>query len=261
MIYAIVGASGSGKSTISEAFDGFNVSRIISHTTRRKRIGERDDEYYFKTLNEFDEIDFIERVEYSGNHYGISKSEVDEKVSNGDCYVIVDRLGVEQLKKIYDNVVVIFIYAPIKDLIHNMEKRGDNKQNILARVNNANNTGELDNFDIADYIIYNNSTIENAKGILRNILKPTIYIDIDNTVHNSTRRFVEVYNEIHNSNKDWTKVTDWSFKPELDVSYNEILNIFETDDFYKGDNLYPSLIQAISTLKEWGCNIKFVTRN
>ena len=260
MIYCLLGASGSGKSTIAEVFKEFRVEECKSHTTRRKRVGETGDEYYFTSPNDFNKIDFIEKVTYSGNQYGLSVGEVSKNVTKGDCFVIVDRKGVEQLKKLYDNVVVIYVYAPVKDLKERMKSRGDGKDKVQERLNYAVENGELENFDIADYVIYNNKDLESAKNKLRSVLTPTVYIDIDNTIINSTKRFVDIYNKINKSNYDWTKVKEWGFQPELNVSNCEIKHIFDTEYFYKEEYLYDRCKLTIKMIREQlNCNVVFLT--
>ncbi|MEQ2561530.1 guanylate kinase, partial [Sutterella wadsworthensis] len=93
-LYLVVAPSGAGKSTI---IDGIfrPEQKIVSFTTRPIRKGEVDGEdYYFVTNNEFDyleslEEELIQKAEYSGNRYGVTKSEIGQRLETGDCVIAV----------------------------------------------------------------------------------------------------------------------------------------------------------------------------
>ena len=40
-------------------------------------------------------------------------------------------------------------------------------------------------------------------------MKKILYLDVDNTICNSTKRFVEIYNQEYNQQADWTKCYKW----------------------------------------------------
>jgi len=172
-IILLLGASGAGKTTLLQTLKDIDIPELISDTTRKPRDGEINGiTYNFVTEREFDFNGMIEYTNYNGNYYGTSRCELRYKLnlSNKVC-VICERHGAEEFKKIYGNAVkVIYIYAPIEDMVRHMRDRGDKEENIMNRVINAVNTKELDNIDIADYVIVNKNLDKSVK-LLKNIVE------------------------------------------------------------------------------------------
>ena len=106
MVIVLLGASGSGKSTIENALvDNHNFNKIISVTTRLKRDGETNGrDYYFVSQDEFDEMlageQFAEHEEYSQNRfYGTLKSDYNNEENSEDKVVVLTPNGFRQLKR------------------------------------------------------------------------------------------------------------------------------------------------------------------
>lgn len=172
-IYVLMGASGSGKTTIGNYLKELGLPEIISHTTRPKREGEVDGvTYYYVTKEEFDKIEKVEQVQYGENFYCISKAEIDNKLNASDrLFVICDVNGMEQVKAHYpDEVVVIYLYTSLKEMKHRMKKRGDSIENIKVRIQYAKKTQELDNGKYADFKIKNRD-LKKTKRIVRKIIQ------------------------------------------------------------------------------------------
>ena len=103
MIIVLLGASGSGKSTIEhELSTHHGFEKIISYTTRQPRDNEENGkDYYFVDNNTFNEILnrglFMEYDEYSQNRlYGTLKSDY---VNGENKVVVLTPNGLRQLKK------------------------------------------------------------------------------------------------------------------------------------------------------------------
>lgn len=102
MVIVLLGASGTGKSTIERRIaDEYGYEKIVSYTTRKPRITEKNGiDYHFVdegTFNEALERDlFAEHDEYSQNrYYGTLKS----AYKNGNKIVVLTPHGLRQLKK------------------------------------------------------------------------------------------------------------------------------------------------------------------
>jgi len=169
-IYCILGASGTGKTTLTRDLD---IPEIVSHTTRNKRDGEEEGKtYYYVSEDEFEKLNFIERVEYSGNKYGLAKSEIKNKLNKSNkVFVIIDKEGIKQLKEVLDEkIVVIYVKATLKEIMNRLKER-DGLDGARKRIRNAIKDEEFGNDDIADYIINNNKgKFEKSKEKLQKII-------------------------------------------------------------------------------------------
>jgi len=170
MIYVLLGASGSGKSTLGRYLEELGVPEIKSHSTRPMRKGEsQGNPYHFVTPSEFESIDMIEDTPYDGpNKYGTSKAEVKRVFAISDtAYAILDKHGVYAFKEYFgeDEVKVIYVYLPLVDLVERLKARGDSEAEIRKRVRHALATKELENHDIADYIIVNRDLDESKRQL------------------------------------------------------------------------------------------------
>ena len=71
----LVGASASGKTEIAKYLQAhYGIKKVITHTTRPMRSGERQDvDYHFVSKEQFDQLkkedSFVETTHYNGNEY------------------------------------------------------------------------------------------------------------------------------------------------------------------------------------------------
>ena len=118
MIIALLGASGSGKSTIeNELATHHGFEKIVSYTTRKPRDNEENGkDYYFIDNDTFREIMnrdlFAEHDEYSQNRlYGTLKSDY----VDGNKVVVLTPNGLRQLKKNCpnENILTVLVEASL----------------------------------------------------------------------------------------------------------------------------------------------------
>lgn len=146
MIICLLGASGSGKSTIEHELathHGFN--KIVSYTTRKPRIGEENGkDYYFTDNDSFKEMLnkglFAEFDEYSQNRlYGTIKSDY----LDGSKVVVLTPNGFRQLKESCsnENIFSVLVTANLGTRVKRyIDRCGvdkftfDDKNEIAARV-------------------------------------------------------------------------------------------------------------------------------
>ena len=143
----LLGASGSGKSTIEHELSEHNgFAKIISYTTRQKRDGEENGrDYYFTNNDTFNDMInrglFAEYDEYSQKRlYGTLKSDYVE----GDSVVVLTPNGLRQLKKNCnaDDIFTILVEASLGTRIKRyIDRCGvqkfnfDDADEIFARIN------------------------------------------------------------------------------------------------------------------------------
>ena len=146
MIIALLGASGSGKSTIEHelaTYHGFK--KIVSYTTRKPRdYEENGKDYNFIDNETFREALnrglFAEYDEYSQNRlYGTLKSDY----TNGNKVVVLTPNGIRQLKKNLsdEDIMIVLIKANLGTRVKRYINRCgvdkfdfDDKNEIAARV-------------------------------------------------------------------------------------------------------------------------------
>ena len=149
MIYLIVGASGSGKSTIGKILEEQGIPQLVSFTTRQKRKGEIDgQDYHFITqekLEALSEKSIAEMTEYNGNYYGLTKREISDKLDeHREVYFITNEDGAKQIIDMYpEDTVVFWLNVTIETMVERMRARGDKEEDILSRVEHAIDNKEI----------------------------------------------------------------------------------------------------------------------
>ncbi|MFW6008061.1 MAG: hypothetical protein ACOCP8_02240, partial [archaeon] len=105
MLYIVEGPSGSGKSSIAESS---SLRKMTSITTRKPRDSEQHQvDYYFYSIIDWNDLmekgEIVEWTKYDGQFYGLSKTTVDLMLQeHKDVFCIMDKNGVKQMKKNYD---------------------------------------------------------------------------------------------------------------------------------------------------------------
>lgn len=134
-LIAIIGVSGSGKSTIANKLERkYGYKSVKSYTTRPIRDDPEDiSTHTFITLDEIDQYkdDIVADNWYNDNYYFCTKTQLD----NSDIY-IVDKSGLIKLYKNYFNKDIISIYLEVSPEIvaQRMEQRGDSNEQIMTRL-------------------------------------------------------------------------------------------------------------------------------
>lgn len=146
-VVIVSGPSGVGKSTICKevAKELDDVYLSISVTTRPKSEAEVDgQDYWFISEDEFQErINkglLLEHASVFGHLYGTPRNEVEEALQAGRSVILeIDVQGAKQVKCIYRDAVMIFIFPPTqRELAERMKLRGrDDVQSAEERLQGA----------------------------------------------------------------------------------------------------------------------------
>ncbi len=134
----ITGASASGKTeTAKELGVLFGIKKVVTHTTRNKRVGEVDGiDYHFVTKEEFNQLKaldvFVETTIYNNNYYGTSKKEIaDDKV------LVVETSGARVFLGLKDEHIMVYrLHASNQTRATRMRNRGDKEEDIQKRLIN-----------------------------------------------------------------------------------------------------------------------------
>ncbi len=162
-IFIISGPSGSGKSSVSAPLrDRDDCIFSISYTTRKCiRPGEiKGKDYNFVTDKEFDRAiqnnEFLEWEQVFENRYGTKREDFDRLAESGkNVIAILDVKGAMNIKKLYPDVVTVFILPPNpKEAAGRLQNRGtENKASRAIR--QARFSLELGYKDLYDHTIIN----------------------------------------------------------------------------------------------------------
>jgi len=131
-IIAVSGVSGAGKSSVCSCLkNNSNIEFSISYATRGKRLGEENGrEYWFISNAEFDQAvkngEFLEWEEVHKDKYGTKKKDLENILSSGKIPLLdIEYKGVGNVKKIFSNVVTIFItVSSINVAMERLRNRG-----------------------------------------------------------------------------------------------------------------------------------------
>lgn len=176
-IFTISGATGSGKGTILSMVNDPKFIRAKTVTTRTKRPNEGEEGRYFVSEQEFEKKDkdgdIIEKFRVHRQHwYGSLYSEIEGPLLEGkNVLEEIDINGVREYKKMFSNVVSIFISVPLEELRERVLRRNpdESEEEIERRMTTARQEQEF--AKEADYVIENkqgelDKTIEEFKKIL-----------------------------------------------------------------------------------------------
>lgn len=136
MIIVLCGASGSGKNTIIDHLRKKNktMKYVRSYCSRNPRQDDGN-RYIYVSQQEFERMiadnDFVEYTEYNGHYYGTPKEVFKDENNIYLMDLTID--GAMNLKKIYLNVLIIYIYTDENTLIQRLKNRKTNKNEEIEK--------------------------------------------------------------------------------------------------------------------------------
>lgn len=162
-LFVIAAPSGAGKTTlVKELVERKPELKFsISYTTREKRVTEVEaKDYFFVQEAEFQQLEekgeLLESALVFDNHYGTSRSQVEQHLSNGNHVILeIDWQGAQQVRQSKPDCITIFILPPSRDELERRlrDRRTDSDTVIERRLNDA--LGDMSHWNEFDYVIIN----------------------------------------------------------------------------------------------------------
>ena len=155
LIYAVVGASGCGKTTAAKILEDYGIPSLVSYTTRRIRNDEVNGrEHWFVTDADIPPKDrMLAYTYFGGKHYWTTIDQIDSK--SGCTYIIDEIALVEMIEKFGDKINIIKVL--IKKDMGEIEKLVDTE-----RIRRDEQRLKLDD-SFYDIIIDNNGSIDDLR--------------------------------------------------------------------------------------------------
>ena len=162
-LFVIAAPSGAGKTTLVrdlvERKPGLRFS--ISYTTREKRVTEVEaKDYFFVQEDEFQKLEekgeLLESALVFDNHYGTSRSQVEQHLANGHHVILeIDWQGAQQVRQSKPDCITIFILPPSRNELERRlrDRRTDSDAVIDRRLDDA--LGDMSHWREFDYVIIN----------------------------------------------------------------------------------------------------------
>ena len=181
-LFIIAAPSGAGKTSLLKTLLTLDSSLqiSISHTTRPPRPGETNGKDYhfisteqFKALQKRDE--FLEWAQVFDNHYGTSKTWVNEQLDQGKNIILeIDWQGAQQVRQHIEHCISIFILPPSRAaLLQRLHKRGQDSERVIQRrMRDA--VADMRHYKEFDYIVINDvfeTAVDDLHAIVRSQLQ------------------------------------------------------------------------------------------
>lgn len=158
-VYALVGPHAAGKTTMISQLISMGINYVPTYTTRRYGNQQPAKKVLYRTLKkeEFMEQDFIVKVPYQGEYYGLKKDELLTSIHTRKISLIVlDAVGIKQLDKLVkQNLSTIYLMVDYVALVDRMLRMGHSNDEIKYYLEYAESNKEFDSWKITDYVVKN----------------------------------------------------------------------------------------------------------
>lgn len=178
-LFIVSGPSGAGEDSIISRLEiKLSIERVITTTARAPRAGESEgNPYYFLSEDAFEagirEQKFLEYTrQYNGNLYGVTFDEIERVRNSGKIGIWkIEWKGVIAAKKLFPDIVAIFVTVPSLDILEARIRRRDSHVTDAYIAERMDYTREwLRHTDIYDY------TVVNEEGRLDDAVQQTLDI-------------------------------------------------------------------------------------
>ena len=158
--------SGAGKTTLVRLLSknrDFHIS--ISHTTRKPRINEiQEEDYHFVDNDKFKNLikkdEFLEYAKVFNHFYGTTKTPVINNLKNGKNVIFdIDWQGAEQIKnkKLEYKLITFFVLPPSKKVLFDRLSNRDMKDKLIAEERMKVFSKDIQHWKNYDYVVINDN--------------------------------------------------------------------------------------------------------
>ena len=197
-LFALVGPHASGKTAIVRELIKAGIHYIPLYTTRSPEAYANNPVgaatmYRFVDKNDFVKQDFLVKITYKGEYYGMMKNEILSALQSHPCSVVIsDAQGIKQLSKLLkDSFESIYIMTDYVSLIERMLKLGHTNEEIKHHLEYAENNGEFESWKFATHVVKNVSTEEKAMNQILSIMGLTEMLPVEKIKALTSRRVTE----------------------------------------------------------------------
>ena len=175
--------SGAGKTTLVRLLSknrDFHIS--ISHTTRKPRINEiQDEDYHFVDDDKFKNLikkdEFLEYAKVFNHFYGTTKTPVINNLKNGKNVIFdIDWQGAEQIKnkKLEYKLITFFVLPPSKKVLFDRLSNRDMKDKLIAEERMKVFSKDIQHWKNYDYVVINDN-LQDCFNQICNLIDSEIY--------------------------------------------------------------------------------------
>ena len=175
--------SGAGKTTLVKLLSknrDFHIS--ISHTTRKPRINEiQDEDYHFVDNDKFKNLiikdEFLEYAKVFNHFYGTTKTPVINNLKNGKNVIFdIDWQGAEQIKnkKLEYKLITFFVLPPSKKVLFDRLSNRDMKDKLIAEERMKVFSKDIQHWKNYDYVVINDN-LQDCFNQICNLIESEIY--------------------------------------------------------------------------------------
>ena len=161
--------SGAGKTTLAKLLSkkkNFNIS--ISHTTRKPRVNEiENQDYYFVNNEKFQKLvkneEFLEYAKVFNHLYGTTRTPVIEKLEKEENVVFdIDWQGADQIKnkKLNYKLITFFVLPPSKKVLFERLSSRDMKDKLIVEERMKEFSRDVLHWINYDYVVINDNLDE-----------------------------------------------------------------------------------------------------
>lgn len=165
----LAGASASGKTEVAKLLAKcYGITKVITTTTRKKRVGEENGrDYFFISVEDFikmiEDGKFVEYTIYNGHYYGSTK----DQIASNRC-VVIDPAGLKSYIALNDpNIITFFLDSKEETRFERMMLRGDRVEDARNRILHDRIAFEPTQIATVDYHV--NSQTQNVDQVTKEI--------------------------------------------------------------------------------------------